>query len=58
MKKTVTAIVNGTPVYAFEGQTLAEIANIEKPCGGHGRCGKCKVIAKKCTICCKFFHDL
>ena len=46
MKKTVTAIVNGTPVYAFEGQTLAEIANIEKPCGGHGRCGKCKVIAK------------
>ena len=28
------------------GLALSEIVKGEKPCGGHGKCGKCKVIAK------------
>lgn len=43
--KTITLTVNGSPRTVSAGLSLSEYLNGEKPCGGHGRCGKCKVIA-------------
>jgi len=43
MNKTVAVAVNGKTVYVEAGMTLSEIIKGEKPCGGHGRCGKCRV---------------
>lgn len=44
--KNVTVILNGKKISAERGKTLSEITGGEKPCGGHGKCGKCKVIVK------------
>ena len=38
--------VNGVVVKALKGTVLSQVINGEKPCGGHGKCGKCKVTAK------------
>jgi len=46
MNKQITVTVNGKPRLAVADMTLSEIINGEKPCGGHGKCGKCKVIAE------------
>ena len=46
MREQITVLVNGERVLAEKGETLARIAGVEKPCGGHGRCGKCKVWAR------------
>jgi len=46
MKKGITVTVSGKKVHAFSGDVLSEIIGAEKPCGGHGKCGKCRVIAK------------
>lgn len=46
MKQKIKIILNGKPIVAEAGITLSEISMGEKPCGGHGICGKCKVIAK------------
>lgn len=46
MNKQITVIVNGTPLLTVAGTSLSEIVNGEKPCGGHGKCGKCRVIAR------------
>ena len=46
MKKEITVTVNGKQMLAVTGFTLSEIIKGERPCGGHGRCGKCKVIAR------------
>ena len=46
MNESITVTVNGTRLSASVGTVLSELINGEKPCGGHGRCGKCKVIAK------------
>lgn len=46
MKNEITVTVNGRQVTAAAGTILSEIIRGEKPCGGHGKCGKCKVIAK------------
>ena len=46
MKKQITITLNGKPMLAVCGMTLSEIIKGEKPCGGHGKCGKCKVIAR------------
>ena len=43
--KQITVTVNGQSISATAGLTLSEIVRGEKPCGGHGKCGKCKVIA-------------
>ena len=48
MSKQITVTVNGKPRLAVAGLSVSEITGGEKPCGGHGRCGKCKVIAKGC----------
>ncbi len=44
--QTVTLTVHGKSIIAEKGAKLSELLGIETPCGGHGRCGKCKVIAK------------
>ena len=44
--KQITAIINGKPTLAVCGISVSELIGGEKPCGGHGKCGKCKVIAK------------
>ena len=33
-------------ISATIGQTVAQIIKGEQPCGGHGKCGKCKVVAR------------
>ncbi|MBQ8441599.1 MAG: DUF4445 domain-containing protein [Clostridia bacterium] len=44
--KQITATINGKPTLAVCGITISELINGEKPCGGHGKCGKCKVFAR------------
>lgn len=46
MSKMITVTVNGEKINAVAGDLISEIIRGEKPCGGHGRCGKCRVIAK------------
>ena len=36
---------NGKAFSVSLGRTLAECIGAERPCNGHGRCGKCKVVA-------------
>lgn len=38
--------IDGKQLTVAKGLTLSEIVKSEKPCGGHGKCGKCRVIAK------------
>ena len=40
----INVTFNGKPIHAGPGLSVSEIINGEKPCGGHGKCGKCKVI--------------
>ncbi len=46
MNDFIRVTVNGAEKTASRGITLSELVNGEKPCGGHGKCGKCKVIAR------------
>ena len=46
MKEQITVTVNGEPTSAVSGLTLSKMIKEETPCGGHGKCGKCKVIAR------------
>lgn len=46
MKKQINVSVNGKRILAVAGVSLSEITNGERPCGGHGKCGKCKVVAR------------
>ena len=45
MSEFIKVVVNGEPRPARIGSPLSEIIAGEKPCGGHGKCGKCKVLA-------------
>ena len=46
-KKTVTVLLNGTPLTCPAGTVLGELMQAgghgHMPCGGHGKCGKCRV---------------
>ncbi len=42
----VKVILNGNITEIPEGTKLSEISHMDRPCGGHGTCGKCKVIAR------------
>ena len=42
---TVTVRYNGALITAERGQRLSDALGIDLPCGGHGRCGKCRVYA-------------
>lgn len=44
MKDKITVTVDGQKKYAEPSTVLAEIISCERPCGGHGKCGKCKVL--------------
>ena len=46
MCNRITVTVNGRPICGEKGRTISEIIRGEKPCGGHGRCGKCKILAR------------
>ena len=46
MSDYIKVVVNGEERTALAGAALSEIIAGEKPCGGHGKCGKCKVLAK------------
>lgn len=46
MKHAIRIVVDGRQVFAESGTTLSRIVKGEAPCGGHGKCGKCKVIAR------------
>ncbi len=46
MSELIKVIVNGAECRVSAGTPLSEIIAGEKPCGGHGKCGKCKVWAK------------
>lgn len=46
MSDYIQVVVNGEPRQVRSGSPLSEIIAGEKPCGGHGRCGKCKVWAR------------
>lgn len=41
-----TLTFDNKQISAEIGQTVAQIINGEQPCGGHGKCGKCKVVAR------------
>ena len=46
MKEQIAVKLNGKTIRATAGMTLSEIIGGEKPCGGHGKCGKCKITVK------------
>lgn len=46
MEKKINITLNGKTASYPSGTLLSSITGGETPCGGHGRCGKCKVIAK------------
>ena len=46
MKNEIQVLVNGKNVIAEKGVTLSDVIKGEKPCGGHGKCRKCKVRVK------------
>ena len=43
---TVTVRYHGAVIPAERGQRLSDALGIDLPCGGHGRCGKCRVYAR------------
>ncbi len=43
MNKQIKVTVNGDDVFVEKGTRLSDILDIDKPCGGRGTCGKCKV---------------
>lgn len=46
VRNTVTVTFRGVAATHPIGVTLSEAIRGERPCGGHGKCGKCKVIAR------------
>ena len=47
--------VNGRTVFAKPGTLLSDLLDIEKPCGGRGLCGKCKVkVNGRDELACKY----
>ena len=44
-EKNIAVRINGNPIIAKANTLLSDLPGIEKPCGGHGKCGKCRVFA-------------
>lgn len=44
MSNRVKVTVNGSERLVRAGTLLSDVLNVEKPCGGHGLCGKCRVL--------------
>ena len=45
MTDTVSVNIDGKIIRTSKGTKLKEFLSVDMPCGGRGRCGKCKVIA-------------
>lgn len=45
-QKSITVTVNGKKITAEENSLLSKIMKMEALCGGHGKCGKCKIFAR------------
>ncbi len=43
MNEEITVTVNKKQLRTISGTLLSDIIKNEKPCGGHGKCGKCKM---------------
>ena len=43
MKNEIKVTFDGRQISATPGMTLSQIISGERPCGGHGKCGKCRV---------------
>ena len=55
MSEQITITVNGNNIYVKSGTLLSDILDIEKPCGGRGTCGKCRVkVNGTDTLACKY----
>ena len=55
MDKKINVIINGKTLLVDKGSLLSDILNINKPCGGHGICGKCSIIVNgKKELACKY----
>ena len=46
MKKNITVTLNQKEIVTQAPALLSELTGAEKPCGGRGSCGKCKVLAR------------
>ncbi|MBQ7786478.1 MAG: DUF4445 domain-containing protein [Clostridia bacterium] len=46
MPENVIIHEDGKPISALTGRKLRDYLSMEFPCGGHGKCGKCKVRAE------------
>ncbi len=58
MNDQIKITVNGNVVLAKAGTTLSDILDIEKPCGGRGACGKCKVkVNGKDELACRYIIE-
>ena len=58
MNETVKVNINGELVLAKIGTKLSDILDIEKPCGGRGTCGKCKVkVNGKDKLACRYIVE-
>ncbi len=50
--------VNGGTLYVEKGALLSSVLDIEKPCGGRGTCGKCKVLVNgREELACRYIID-
>lgn len=55
MSDKVKVVINGNKVLVNTGTRLSDLLDIEKPCGGKGTCGKCKVkVNEKEELACKY----
>lgn len=55
MNEQIKVTINGNVVVANAGTTLSDILGIEKPCGGRGTCGKCKVkVNGRAELACRY----
>ena len=55
MSQKIKVTVNGRVVMVERGSRLSDILDIEKPCGGKGTCGKCKVkVNGKDALACRY----
>ena len=58
MSSKVKVTVNGKVMLLHRGSLLSDALDIEKPCGGHGKCGKCKVLVNGVEeLACRYTVD-
>ena len=54
-KENVKICIDGKTLFGEMGTLLSDLIGIEKPCGGMGTCGKCKVLVNgKEELACKY----